>query len=273
MNYLGALYKSDEYRELHNLSPLIRTPKKTNVSRLRTRIWIDKLLKDNDISISDIANLFYGSRESTGTIKRWISGRNTASKQSVNRLASFFPGSDTIYNHPVFELLDLYLKRNRLNELFSDFLIEDCIWDIPDTTLNLIKLPNYIIKDDVESLYHRNDICGFLCILMLLRDAEFTDDVVQHELYLKYTYLSLINFCRDPLFQKYWKEFFEAVRSLHLQLYSSMRLVLPLEKIFEFYVFTEDKRLPDEIFYTLNQIINDPNIDYPPPFAEARFDI
>jgi len=86
--------------------------RRTKTRVLRGYIWIDNLLKRLEISPAEFARRYVEKHDShkLGHVYKWLSRVSTPSLRLVNRVASQLPGSDRVFNLPLFELLDVSTK-------------------------------------------------------------------------------------------------------------------------------------------------------------------
>jgi len=227
-----------------------RLSRSSNVRILRTRIWLQEIFRNFKVDLITLSNAFYKNGYSTGTIKRWLKGKTHANKQSVSRINSLFPGSKDIFYLPVFDLLEINIKRSTINNLKKKYLIKPddlnsnteeifYLWNLPPIKYG--KSMYYQETEKIQSnlLFQRGDIHGFTAILILLREAELDNDAYRHEQYMKDAYRSLPSFCRDKRFKKRWIDFYEALKDIHVNMYSTHRLIQPKRDIIKKQIFAK----------------------------------
>jgi hypothetical protein len=221
-----------------------RDEKLTDIKILRTRIWIESLLREHQISVKKLSSVFYSENESTGSVMRWLKGSQTVRLDSVKKLAAVFKNSDLVYHLPIFDLLETKISITKINLLLDGYTLSQPplhnIWELPTIKIGNQELPMMIHKNDSNQLYQRGDIYGFMAILILLREAELNNDVVIHENLIKDAYKALPAFCRDIRFKKRWEEFFDALYNIHCNMYSSSRLVHPRKDIIKKQIFAKE---------------------------------
>jgi hypothetical protein len=230
----------------------LRSPRISSIRTLRTRIWLESILRSNKINLKALSDSYYKDSEPTGTIIRWLKGKHAVSNKCISKLNDIYPGSEEVYNLPIFDLLEIDITRSKIKKLKNKYLkkpnylkypdsdIEEpfYLWDFPED----IKLPYHlqeIEKHDSDNLVRRKDILGFTAILILLREAELDKNCLYHEKYLKDAYKSLAWVCRDITFKNRWSELYEAVKDIHFNMYSSYRIVQPKRHVIKDMIFNK----------------------------------
>ena len=244
MNHLREIRNT--FKDIRQLQgkPNRREPKSSKIKTLRTRIWIESILHEQRISVKELSSIFYSGKESTGTVMRWLKGRQSAGPNSVKKIAEVFPDSDEIYNLAVFDLLESEISKGRIHQLLKTYTHNShpATWKLPPFKAGNHERSILICKDDSEQLFQRGDIYGFMAILILLREAELNNDVIRHEIYLKDAYRAFPGFCRDKRFKKRWEEFYASLVHIHYNMYSSARLVEPKKEVIKAQIFAKEHR-------------------------------
>ncbi|WP_396587718.1 hypothetical protein [Bermanella sp. R86510] len=241
MNIFRELKKLDDQWQAVRGLPLNRKSKLTDISVLRTRVWLENIFREFNINSKTFSKEFYGGEESTGTVIRWLKGKHAVRKSSVDKIEQLYPGSRNIYDLPIFDLLKIDLSKKKLNEIASSLSTENKFlpWRFPTCCVDEREYPNILVRDDLDGLYQWGGYNGFLAILVLLREAEHKKDVYMHEECMKYAYRAFPSFCRDKRFIKRWEEFRDALISLNMVLYTTLRLVAPDKDVIKEQMFSK----------------------------------
>jgi len=260
---------SIDYRERLALLYAIDTGRKPRASRisnirtLRTRIWLESILRSNKIDLSTLSSSYYKDSEPTGTIIRWLKGKHAVSNKCISKLNEIYPRSSEVYNLPIFDLLEINISRSKVKKLKKKYLKKPkylkypdsdtdseelfYLWNFPENR----KLPYHlqeIEKFDSDNLVKRKDIHGFTAILILLREAELDRNCLYHEIYLKSAYKALAWVCRDTTFKYRWHELYEALKDVHFNMHSSYRLIQPKRHVIKDIIFNK-KNTKNELPY------------------------
>lgn len=243
-NYQQLRRTVEDWIEISNEESM-RKPRVTPMRELKSRIWLKVLEEDSDTSDADINRVYFGERRTTGTINRWYSEEHIVNPQSVTILSSICPTAAAIYHLPVFDLLDTTVSTGTIKRFQKEHTINnpDSRWAFSDKdpfTLSSHDKKRSIILEDSNGLYELGGIYGFMGIVSLLRKAELENDSARHFLYLLDAYRAFPGFCRNKYFKDYWKDFLEALTSIHWQVFSSMMLVFPKVDVIRRQIFIEE---------------------------------
>lgn len=226
-----------------------RKSRVTDAKILRTRTWVESILRDNHICRLELESLFFGcDRESTGTVLRWLKGKQTINESTVrsfSKIPEIQSDNLDLFKLPIFELLDQNLKKSVLYSLIQQYQNQTKlgdIWSFPESErFPLDKDAGYLLcsSDDSEALFQIGGVYGFVGILMLVRHAEIKRDWIKHWLYLQDAYRAFPSFCRNKYFKKRWKEFFILLRDIHFRVYSSVLTISPNIEVIEKQIFAK----------------------------------
>lgn len=225
--------------ELYSKLQRGRRSSKGPVDILRTRVWLEALLRQPGVSRKDIGAAL-SSGEPSGIVLRWLKGEYAAKPGSVSRLAKAFPGSDEIYRLPLFDLLqNRPLRLADLQRITSQYFVSAGplrYWDFPcaeQVTDSGQRMRLLVLEPDSSSLFERGDINGFIGILYLLRKAEASGDAFAHFTYLCDAYRSLPGACRHVALRNRWRELLDCLELVSARVPTSTMLIQPSREIME----------------------------------------
>ncbi|WP_288131583.1 hypothetical protein [Microbulbifer sp.] len=200
------------------------------------------MLRNNDLTLQGFSDTYYGGREPTGTVKNWAAGKHVASSSSVMKVEREFPNSSKIFFLPIFDLLKTQINGKLIHKLFKVHIekFPQRTWNFPELEFfHYTTKPPSIYRDNFSHLFEFGGVYGFIGILMLLREAEVQSDATKHFEILEYAYKAFPGFSRHPDFIDYWREFLDALLSIHVNLFTSAMLIQPKEDVIERQIFSE----------------------------------
>lgn len=202
-----------------------RAGRMTGARILRTRVWVESILRDNQVSRLALQSKLFGEeRESTGTVLRWLKGQQTVTESTVknfHKVAKIQHTNLDIFQFPVFQLLDSNLRKSDLSSLLRRFQQQTTLgdrWVYRHTEHFPLENDSYYSfcpTNDSEALFQVGGVHGFLSILLLLRLAEFNNDASRHWLLMQDAYRAFPAFCRNKYFKKRWKDFLNLLIGIH----------------------------------------------------------
>jgi hypothetical protein len=228
-----------QLQQLTNNAPH-RASRFTPARILRTRVWVESILRDNHICRRQLQSLFFGEeRESTGTVLRWLKGKQTVTESTVKNFNKTQSNNLNVFQFPIFQLLEPNLKKTELFALIKQYQKSTSLgylWSFPHTEqFPLNEYANYIIcsPEDSDALFQLGGVHGFLGVLMLVRLAEVTKDSTKHFLLMQDAYRAFPAFCRNKYFKKRWIEFFKLLQGIHYRVYTSALTIAPRIEIIQ----------------------------------------
>jgi hypothetical protein len=119
-----------------------RLPSTDRCDALRTRVWLETMFREHQLSRDDVAKLLpLGDGEPSGIVLQWLKGKHAAKRSRVARLAKILPGSDFVYNLPLFDLLrNKPVKKSKLDQWVSRYQNPDDhipLWRFPQPELSM----------------------------------------------------------------------------------------------------------------------------------------
>ena len=232
-------------------------PRESRISKvkiLRTRLWVESILKANKVSTKELSSQFYKEVSYSNAIMKWLKGDQVANPKSVKTLERMYPGVQHTYDIDVFDLLEIKITKEKVVKLLNKYLHKNThpfqlsnntnssiyIWRLPAIKVKEKDYSPIILKEDSNGLFERGGMYGFIGILILLREAELNNDSFLHEVYLKDAYRALAGFCRNKAFKYRWEEFYDALKDIHSNMYSSERLVRPKRDVIKKQIFSKN---------------------------------
>jgi len=209
------------------------------IMKLRHDIWADELFIDKKVSYIKLDKLLHSkllkSRRSN-IAEKWFNRVHVIKPDHVEAVEELHKGSSCLYKLPLWELLeDRPIGPKRLKKLVEQWIFEGRIpmWNLPEGQYGEPHLRLKFAVEDVESLFRRADIYGFIGILYLLRLSEAKKEGLTHFNLIGVAYRALAGLCRHPGFKKYWRVFYEAVNKLQSRVPTSLLLLEGLPDIIE----------------------------------------
>ncbi len=245
------LKSQDIKRQLQRFTntPSHRVSRFTPARILRTRVWVESILRDNHICRQQLQSLFFGEeRESTGTVLRWLKGKQTVTESTVKnfgKIPDIQHSNLNVFQFPIFQLLDPNLKKTDLFALIRQHQKATSMgymWSFPHTeSFPLEKYSNYVIcsPEDSDALFQLGGVHGFLGVLMLVRLAEVTKDSTKHLLFMLDAYRAFPAFCRNKYFKNRWIEFFKLLQNIHYRVYTSALTMAPIIEVIQKQIFAK----------------------------------
>jgi hypothetical protein len=216
-----------------------------SVATLRTRLWLEAIFRDNKISRKEFEILISNDMEPSGQVLKWLKGRNSVTRLKVNSVAKLLPDSNQVYLLPLFYLLENKpISKNQLQRYMTGHINKDdqlFFWKLPDTYNGMPDgLPIQVIfENNLDMLYQRGGIFGFIAIMYVMRKAEAERDADLHLEAVKFAYKSFPSFARHPHFKKRWREILSALIGVHSRVTTSILQVLPDDKELETQINTK----------------------------------
>lgn len=220
------------------------TPSKTKRSLIRslqTKITIETLLRDMDISLEEFSKRYNGENDDTRSPSRWKKGTQYLKEGSLQKISSRLNYKSEVYHLPVFKLLEINITRREVKELLNEYIDKNPLntWKLPDIQYEDYQGPYFAMKNSSDRLYQRGDIHGFMAILILVREAELNKDDTAHEMHIQNAYRAFPSFCRNERFTKHWKELLKALMEIHFNVYHSFRVIQPDINIIKSQIFAD----------------------------------
>lgn len=223
-----------------------RRSKSNILGQLRTRLWLESILRDNKITRMQLQKMYSGDSEPSHIILKWFKGDFTATYKSVDKMEKIIQGSSFIYKLPLFDLLeDKDITEKRLREIVQPYINARnplSQWDFPYTqngdSNGLLAPPAF--RSDTETLFYRGDIYGFIGILYHVRLAETRKDSDLHLHYISEAYRAFPGLCRYRHFRRRWEELLQALISIHSRLTISSFLIMPNQKLIKEQIFAKE---------------------------------
>ena len=226
-----------------------RISRVTDARILRTRVWVESVLSDNHLCRRELQSAFFGEeRESTGTVLRWLKGKQTVSESTVENICKIPRIRDhnlEVFQSPVFQLLDKNLRKTELLSLINKYQIPTNIgytWSFTSTE----KFPidndcRYLIYaiEDSDALFQLGGVHGFMGIIMLTRLAEFNNESTKHCLFMRDAYRAFPAFCRNRYFKKRWKDFLILLLDIQNHVYTTSQIIGPNIEIIKKQIFAK----------------------------------
>lgn len=217
-----------------------RLPSTDRCDTLRTRIWLETIFREHQLSRDGVAKLLpLGDGEPSGIVLQWLKGKHAAKPSRAARLAKILPGSDFVYNLPLFDLLrNKPVRKSQFDQWVSHYQNPDDripLWRFPQpeqSQPSRFPVPPCLLFDS-NALFERGDVYGLIGILYLVRKAEVENDAEAHLDYLKDAYRALPGACRHRAFRRHWREFYNCLLAIHARVPTSLLLLRPEPNVIE----------------------------------------
>lgn len=241
--------------------------------KLQTKIWLDCIFREHGLGQTELETIITKGAEPTRQVYKWLRGDNCVTKAKVMQVDKNIPGSQEVFNLPLFDLLkNVAIRKAELDRIVSDYIDssnELLFWRLPESYKGKTDgSPIPIIHpDNLDMLYQRGGIFSFIAILYLVRRAEAEGDTYLHLEAVKHAYKSFPSIARHQDFISHWQDLFRAFRLIHLRVTTTFLLVQPDIGVIK-------QQIESENFITLRELrprhpITHRFIDNDPPYKES----
>lgn len=247
---------------------------KSEIAVLKTRLWIESIIRDHGVPREKLIKIACSNADPNGLIRKWEKGLHAVTESKVKRIAQEIPGSDRLYNLPLFSLLeDRPISTAELNRIMQDYFSPR----FPNT----LELPNgFSPTSDTahkrvmglggyQGFYEIGGVFGLTALLFELRQAESKRDAELHCEISEFCYKAFPSFARSACFVERWPEFLRAVEQIQMRIPTSSMLVRPVKKILK--VQIEAKEFHTERHLWPRDSKTGRFVDNKSPFDKATF--
>lgn len=149
---------------------------------LKGQAWLSYVLLKYDLTLRELASAcFKQNQNALALLYKWKSGKVIPSKGSVNLVAAELPGSNWVYDLPLFDFLSARsLTTKKVRKLVAPYVNEEGFpaWNFPGDDKTDVPFENrrplVFTHMDSPSLLARGDLYGFIGLLSLVRERELS---------------------------------------------------------------------------------------------------
>ena len=212
---------------------------KAAINLLRTKLWLEALSRDTGLDYTRLEEEIASNSERSGLVRKWRNGSHCVTERKVLQIARLFPGSEEIFQLPLFVLLEnRSISRKELLRIMKHYVNPGDpfrFWQLPknfkertDGTDMPVPLEDYL-----DCLYERGGIFSFISILYIVRRAEAEGNHLLHIEAVRYAYKSFPSLARHPDFITHWREILSAFEKVHWRLITTGLLLAPDREILQ----------------------------------------
>ncbi|MCC1498009.1 hypothetical protein [Alcanivorax sp. 1008] len=210
------------------------------------RIWLESLLEEFELTAADLDRALSDGQESSRQVHKWLSGSNCVTARKVKEIGCLFPGSDEVFNLPLFPLLENKpitapaLRRHMRGLINAQDPLD--FWQLPCELAGCSDGFGLrpIFENDVDMLYQHGGVYSFLAILYVLRRAEAERDNDLHLYASIYSYKSFPSLARHHHFRRHWEDLLRALERVQARCMTTAMLLRPDKAILREQIEAED---------------------------------
>ncbi len=184
-----------------------RSPKKHPAEIARGLVTLEYALHTSGCRRTEFARRFVDGpgRSKSALLFKWLSGETVPSRQKILQVDRSIPGTLSLYEHPIFDLLaNLPIPLGEIEDCLAPFA-----WDAPfdekgwrfHTHYQTEKPAQVFVRNDTAALRDSHDINGIAILLGLVREAEAVGRTINHMTYMAEVYRSLPALLSIPWFR------------------------------------------------------------------------
>jgi hypothetical protein len=184
---------------------------------LRAQVTLSYALQQSGLSRHEFADdHLYRERSRSRLMEKWLSGQSTLFRISAAALDKRIPGTLSVFELPLFELLaNAPISERRVARLLEPYRVKEghffygsCPWVFPDLDAKMADktIVPIMSETDMENLKAYGTVDSFCVILGIMRAAEARGDLSMHLFAAQYVFRALPMVLKLPWFAPFTKE-------------------------------------------------------------------